>query len=257
MIRARVCVGVMAAAIAACGCSSGGDAARPADTIPSSTTIPVQHVVVSGRATFDGSPFDAQFLGAVVRTHGLVTPCQKTLPPVGKGRYEIEVLSSASASGCGAPGTDILLWTFVHNKQYFSTKAVPWPADGHPPTFDATFTTTAPNGAAPPRTEFAGEIFDSSGQRLPDGTRGRGVCRQHALRRRLGADEWRLHRIQPQRCGARLGRRMRARREGDVPRRRTYRQDHLGQQLPYRSVAQPDPALTIGSGPSPAPNLRE
>jgi hypothetical protein len=169
MIRVRVWLGLMIAAVALCGCGSS-HSARPV-VKPSSTTVPVQRVVIRGRATFDGAPFDARFVGAVVRAHGLVTPCQDTLPQVTKGRYQIVVLSSAAASGCGAPGSDVLLWTYMQNKQYFSTRAIAWPADGGPATFDVTFTSSAPQGAARPRTEFAGEIFDHSGRRLPDGTR--------------------------------------------------------------------------------------
>jgi hypothetical protein len=64
-----------------------------------------------------------------------------------------------------------LLWTFTNDAQYFSTKSVAWPADGRPTTFNPNFLTSAPNGGAPPRTEFAGEIFEHDGRQLPDGTR--------------------------------------------------------------------------------------
>jgi hypothetical protein len=170
MIGVRVCAGV-AAAIAAYGCSGdGGSSEQPASSRPA-TTVAVERVVVRGHATLDGEPFDGQFLGAAVRDDGLVTPCQYSLPRVENGLYVIEVMSAAMASGCGVPGSEILLWTFSAETQYFSTDAVPWPADGRPTTFDARFTTTAPNGAAPPRTEFAGRVFDHDGRTLPDGTR--------------------------------------------------------------------------------------
>jgi hypothetical protein len=170
MIRTRVFVGFMAA-IAACGCSGDGGTSASSGRSSPSTGVAAARVVVRGHATLDGAPFDAQFLGAAVRNRGLVTPCQSTLPRVERGLYVVEVLSDAGASGCGVRGSEILLWTFTGNTQYFSTAALPWPADGRPTTFDASFTTAKPKGAAPPTTEFAGEVFDHDGRRLPDGTR--------------------------------------------------------------------------------------
>ncbi len=173
MIRARVGLVLMAAAVAISGCSSDKDSARPAATSPSSTVVPVNlaRAVVRGSATLDGAPFDAEFLGAIVRKDGLVTPCQYTLPPVNGGRFQIPVMSEVEASGCGSPDAEILLWTYAKNKQYFSTKAVAWPGDGGTATFDARFATATPNGDARPRTEIAGEIFDHDDRRLPAGSR--------------------------------------------------------------------------------------
>jgi hypothetical protein len=170
MIRARLCVSVVAA-IAAYGCSGDHGGAGHAGTSSSPTTVATERVVVRGHATLDGAPFDAEFLGAAVRDHGLVTPCQGTLPRVDGGLYVVEVMSDAVASGCGTPGSEILLWIFTGDTQYFSTAALPWPADGRPTTFDASFTNAAPKGAARPTTEFAGQVFEHEGRRLPDGTR--------------------------------------------------------------------------------------
>jgi hypothetical protein len=128
-------------------------------------------VVVRGNATVDGAAFDARFLGAVVRRAGLVTPCQYTLPSVANGRYEMTVLADAEASGCGAPGAEILLWTFAGNQQLYSTKTVAWPRTGRATTFDASFSTSAPNGAARPAAEFLGEVYQRDGRRVPHGTR--------------------------------------------------------------------------------------
>jgi hypothetical protein len=169
-----VCAGVIAAiaAVAACGCSGDdGGSAQPAGSSSPSTSAPVESVVVRGSAALDGAPFDAEFLGAAVRDHGLITPCQATLPQVEQGRYEIEVLSIAAASGCGAPDSEVLFWTFTNDTQYFSTEAFPWPADGQPTNFDIGFVTATPEGAAPRMTEFAGEVFEQDGRQLPDGTR--------------------------------------------------------------------------------------
>jgi hypothetical protein len=169
-----VCVALIAAiaAVVVGGCSGDdGGSARPAGSTSPSASAPVESVVVRGNATLDGAPFDAEFLGAAVRDHGLITPCQATLPPVQQGRYEIEVLSIASASGCGAPDSEVLFWTFANDTQYFGTAALPWPADGQPANFDIGFATATPEGTAPRMTEFAGEVFEADGRQLPDGTR--------------------------------------------------------------------------------------
>ena len=128
-------------------------------------------VVVRGRLTLDGAPFDAKWLGAVVRRAGLITPCQYTLPPVMNGAYEITVLADGEASGCGAPGADVMLWTFAGDKQLYSRETLRWPGNGRTTTFDATFSTSAPRGAVPATSDFAGEAFDRRGQQLPPGTR--------------------------------------------------------------------------------------
>ena len=80
-------------------------------------------VTLRGTATVDGKPFDAQFMGAVVMRHGLVTACQQALPSVNGGRFEIPVLAATEAAGCGSPGTQIVLWTFVGDRTLYSTNA--------------------------------------------------------------------------------------------------------------------------------------
>lgn len=138
-----------------------------ADAVPGAG----DRVTVRGDATLDGRPFDARFLGAVVLRGGLVTACQGTLPPVDKGRFQISVLSAAEASGCGAPGAQIVLWTFVDDAMLFSTKTLAWPANGSTATFDASFSTATPRGVTRPTALFQGELFRSDGRQLPAGTR--------------------------------------------------------------------------------------
>jgi hypothetical protein len=121
--------------------------------------------------TLDGKPFDARFLGAVVRRQGLVTACQYTIPPVERGRYEITVLADAESRGCGVPGSEILLWTFTQDKMFHTSTAVDWPGDGRSTTFDGSFSTSAPRGDVPPMAQFNGELFASDGRELPAGTR--------------------------------------------------------------------------------------
>jgi pimeloyl-ACP methyl ester carboxylesterase len=130
-------------------------------------------VVIRGSATVDDAPFDARFLGAIVRRNGLMTPCQYTLAMVRDGRYEITVLADAEASGCGAKGAEIILWTFVDGEQLHSTEATPWPGDGGTTSIDARFATADPDGAALPRSTaaFVGEVYDRRGRHMPPGTR--------------------------------------------------------------------------------------
>jgi len=124
---------------------------------------------VRGTATLDGAPFDADFVGAMVRTDGLATPCQATLPPIEGGRYAVQVYATVEGEGCGGPGTEVVLWTFVGDQQLWSTTPVAWPGDGETATFDAAFATATPQGAAPVVTGVAGEARDGSGNRVDAG----------------------------------------------------------------------------------------
>ena len=95
--------------------------------------------------------FDARWIGAVVRKDGLVTPCNNSLPPVRNGRFEITVRAATEAAGCGGPGAEILLWTFANDTKMYSSDAVAWPGNGDDATLDASFSSTAPDGAATTR----------------------------------------------------------------------------------------------------------
>ena len=126
-------------------------------------------VVVRGRATLDGVPFDAQYLGAVVKRRGLVTPCQYALPRVRDGRFAITVRARSEAIGCGAAGSEIFLWTFVQDQIVYSDQSVRWPGDGKTARFNPGFSISAPSGGVGPIVGFAGEIFDARHRRLPPG----------------------------------------------------------------------------------------
>jgi hypothetical protein len=128
-------------------------------------------VVIRGRATLDGAPFDATYMGAIVQRDGLVTPCQRRLPEVRTGRYAIPVLARSEAAGCGAPGAEIFLWVFVQERIVFSNESARWPRSGTTARFRPTFSIAAPNGGIGPITEFAGEVSDRRGRRQPPGTR--------------------------------------------------------------------------------------
>jgi pimeloyl-ACP methyl ester carboxylesterase len=122
------------------------------------------HVTIRGRASLDGEPLDARWMGAVVRRDGLVTPCNVTLPPSDNGAYEIGVYADEASAGCGGPGSDVLLWTYAGDSKLYATATVPWPTTDSV-TFDVEFATTDPLGAAPAITEFSGEVYDDATRR--------------------------------------------------------------------------------------------
>lgn len=160
--RARVLGAVFLAGCivaSACGSDGGTRQAKPSD-----------RVTIRGTATLDGAPLTADFLGAVVRADGLVTPCQADIPSVTRGSYGIRVLAQEAGSGCGRRGAEVLLWTFVGDTKIFSTSAVAWPPRDAAQ-FDVQFSSTMPRGDAPAVTELSGEVFDQAGRRLPPGTR--------------------------------------------------------------------------------------
>jgi hypothetical protein len=130
-------------------------------------------VTIEGEATLDGRSFDSDFVGAVViGGDGLVTPCQDELPPVRDGRYSIAVLSRRAGSGCGAPGSTVVLWTHAGGRYVYATEPAEWPGD--PETdhldFDPAFDSTHPNGAAPELAQFNGAVLDADGEPAPIGT---------------------------------------------------------------------------------------
>jgi Tannase-like family of unknown function (DUF6351) len=139
-------------------------AARPAASDTGS------HVTIRGRASLDGKPLDARWMGAVVRHDGLVTPCNVTLPPSDNGHYEIRVYTAEASAGCGRPGSDVLLWTYAGDRKLYATREVPWP-NPDPVAFDVEFTRTDPGGAAPAISEFSGEVYDDAAQRRAAGGR--------------------------------------------------------------------------------------
>ena len=140
---------------------------------------PGSQVTIRGRASLDGRPLDARWIGAVVTHDGLVTACNVTLPPSENGRYEIAVYADEASAGCGRPGAEVVLWTYAGDRKLYSTAAVPWPAagddDGDVVAFDVDFATADPNGAVGADgavTELSGEVYDDgSAHRHEPGTR--------------------------------------------------------------------------------------
>ena len=165
-------------ALATSACSSSdkpSSTAAPTSTTRATGATPppaqVARVVVRGDATLDGAPVTSKFVGAVVLDHGLVTPCQVTLPPVQKGKYSVGLYAATESAGCGAPGTRVALWVFAHNRYLYSTNTVAWPAAAGPVSLDATYSTATPRGATPAVAQFQGGAFAADGRALPAGTR--------------------------------------------------------------------------------------
>ena len=162
------------------GCDDGSTKADRTPTTPASAPRPVtsvtgarplqyDRVTFRGNLSLDGAPLDAEYLGAVVRRDGLVTPCQVSLPPVAQGRYEISLYANTESTGCGRAGSEVLLWTFTRGKTLYSDGGVPWPGSGHLQNFDAHFSTATPDGDVPPLASFNGDAFTVTGARLPAG----------------------------------------------------------------------------------------
>lgn len=153
---------LLVGSIAAAACDGDGQPSRAG---------PADRITVRGTATLDGAPLDAEFLGAVVRRDGLITPCQSGIPGVSGGRYTITVLGERAGSGCGRTGADVLLWTYVGGTKLYSAAGFTWPTRGNEARFDPQFSTATPAGASPMLTELSGEAFNRDGRLLPPGSR--------------------------------------------------------------------------------------
>ncbi len=144
----------------------------PTSTAPARTkAFSLQGLVtLRGTLTLDDRPLQADFLGARVVHDGLVSACQQDIPRVDGGGYEIGVMADAAARGCGAPSARIVLWTFVGGQFLYSRETAPWPGDGASATFDASFSTSGPSGAAADVTAFKGHVARRDGTRLGGGS---------------------------------------------------------------------------------------
>jgi pimeloyl-ACP methyl ester carboxylesterase len=123
-----------------------------------------------GSARLNGARFDARFVGAVVLDHGLVTPCNVTIPSIVAGHFELNVFGENELAGCGRRGSKIILWTYAGDKKLYSTTALDWPTT-HAVTVMVDFSTTDPAGAAARVLELSGEVYRADNQRVPAGAR--------------------------------------------------------------------------------------
>jgi hypothetical protein len=154
-------------AVAAAACSSDKKSSAPTTTTV--TPRPADAALgLSGRAVFDGAPFSSDFLGAVVKREGLVTPCQAEVSAVFDGTYQMHVLTDQQSAGCGTAGSQIVLWTFTKDAKVYSTGALNW-FPGAATAFDVEFSAAHPNGALSAMTELSGEARDANGNVVAPG----------------------------------------------------------------------------------------
>ena len=165
---------LIGASVAACDRGDGGGSTPPVPPATRDITYTpagaAGRITLTGTATLDGAPLAAPFLGARVVHDGLTAACQDEIPAVAAGRYSITVVSDGEVRGCGAPGADVILWTFVGDRYFFSTQSVSWPDGGSEVAFDAAFSSADSLGASAPVTEFKGRLHDADGAELPAGT---------------------------------------------------------------------------------------
>lgn len=165
----------LALGVAAAGCNGDSDtpdadSTRAATSASGGVTGRQQQATLRGTLTFDGRLLDAEFLGARVVRDGLAAACQNEIPSVARGSYAITIAADAEVRGCGADGAQIILWAYVDGRYLFTTTSAPWPGDGGAATFNSSFATATPKGAASDVTELKGHLFDASGAGLPGGT---------------------------------------------------------------------------------------
>lgn len=136
---------------------------------PPRPDTPQAAFAIQGRATLDGAPFDASWIGAVVIADGLVTPCNDGLPAVLGGRFDIGVLADTTIAGCAAPGRHVVLWTSVDGVRYFAIDAIPVGDATILSDAEIEFRRDRPHGAAPTATEFFGQVVTADGRRVGSG----------------------------------------------------------------------------------------
>jgi hypothetical protein len=158
-------------ALAAGGCGAGPDRSDPVPP-PSPAPALAGSVTVHGDAArLDGAAADSDFIGAAVLDRGLMTPCQAELTPVRDGRYSFRVLAAAASTGCGAPGSRVVLWIAAHDRYVYSSDTVAWPTGAdRDVAFDPTFDSSKPDGASPAAAQFNGAVYDAHGELAPVGT---------------------------------------------------------------------------------------
>ncbi len=158
------------------GTAPAASVQAPGVIVPSASSTPAplpgesDRVALNGAVTLDGAPLEAKFLGADVMRDGLRAACTVEIAQVIGGQYQVHVIADAEVLGCGAPGGSIMLWTSVGNRYLWSRETLAWPGGGATAAFDATFSTTDPDGAHIPATEFFGEVHHRDGSAVAGGT---------------------------------------------------------------------------------------
>src|SRR5262249_55201416 len=109
-------------------------------------------------------------LGARVQGNGLTASCQYTLSQVVGGQYELTIMADSETRGCGAPGTEIVLWISARGPIIYSLDTLRWPRDGMTATFDARLSSADLAGASKEGTQLFGEVSGRKGDELLGGT---------------------------------------------------------------------------------------
>ena len=155
----------------AASCSSGQHhSAPPASTSPSTVHTARRQATFNGVALLDGRRFDAAFIGSVVLEHGLVTPCNVTIPAITGGRFTIDVYSADASVGCGRSAAKVVFWTYVNNRKLFATNGIEW-ASGGASNLTIPFSASRPLGATPSVLELSGGAYTADGNLVNAGAR--------------------------------------------------------------------------------------
>jgi pimeloyl-ACP methyl ester carboxylesterase len=123
----------------------------------------------TGAARLDGQAFNADFVGAHVYTNGLISACQVS-GRLDNGVIELEVATAATATGCGAPGTQMLPWIYIGAQRFFATAPIAWPSGRAGADVSIDFSTSEPMGASASFREFFGEVYTTAGEHVDQGT---------------------------------------------------------------------------------------
>jgi hypothetical protein len=163
-----VATGAVAGAVS--WATSDDDDATSASSATKTPSAADSRAELSGTLTLDGAPLEATALGVRVERDGYVAACQRAIPTVTAGRYEIAVLSDDEVPGCGADGASLLLWVYADGT-VFALETAEWPGDGAAVEFDAAFSSSDPDGASAPVTAVYALVTDADGASPPVGTR--------------------------------------------------------------------------------------
>ena len=199
---------------------------------------------VRGTATLDGAPFDADFLGAGVRSDGLTDAVSSGAAAHRRGRYEVQVFATIEGEGCGRAGTEIALGLTPATSNSGARRPCPGPAMARPPRSTPRSRTRKHRGARRRHDGLVGEVRDGSGNASTPGHRGStrrrdGVRPEHDPRlRRRG------HHVQS--VGRRTGRPPRLDREQPI----TFHVDGkaAAQTVPNDGAVTADTNLTVEGG---------
>ncbi|MDE3094668.1 MAG: hypothetical protein KGK07_01540 [Chloroflexota bacterium] len=118
---------------------------------------------LNAHVTLDGKPFESGLLVAVVVRDGLVTQCnyENTLPAP-DGQLHWTLAGDSEITGCGVPGADVQLMTYIGNAFMLSPQHAQWPSSAETMQLNVAFKSGSP---AERLTLFHGQVVNASGAR--------------------------------------------------------------------------------------------